>query len=386
MPKIGIIGGTFDPIHNGHVEMARCAADRLGISKILFITGGNPPHKKDINITDAKLRSEMVKRTIKCDKRFEAFDYEIEKEGYSYTADTLEYLASNNPKNDYYFILGADSLDYIDNWYKPEKIFELAKILVFSRGGFDCRKKTDALVKKFGGQIIILDDDIPDISSTLVRTYADMGQDISRFVSEEAEKLIWEKRLYRGEFSELRAKVMRRLEEKRFAHTLGVCKAAVKLAEIFGEDVKKAYTAALLHDIAKNIPKDEMYEMCEKNAVALDEFEKEHPVLVHAKLGAYIAKSEFGICDEDIINAIKWHTLGRCEMSRLEKIIFVADMIEEGRHFPEVDKIRKEAFKNLDRALYMALDSTICFNEEKGSDVHKEAYVLRDYFKKLCCI
>lgn len=386
MPKIGIIGGTFDPIHNGHVEMARCAADRLGISKILFITGGNPPHKKDINITDAKLRSEMVKRTIKCDKRFEAFDYEIEKEGYSYTADTLEYLTGNNPKNDYYFILGADSLDYIDNWYKPEKIFELAKILVFSRGGFDCRKKTDALVKKFGGQIIILDDDIPDISSTLVRTYADMGQDISRFVSEEAEKLIWEKRLYRSEFSELRAKVMRRLEEKRFAHTLGVCKAAVKLAEIFGEDVKKAYTAALLHDIAKNIPKDEMYEMCEKNAVALDEFEKEHPVLVHAKLGAYIAKSEFGICDEDIINAIKWHTLGRCEMSRLEKIIFVADMIEEGRHFPEVDKIRKEAFKNLDRALYMALDSTICFNEEKGSDVHKEAYVLRDYFKKLCCI
>ena len=101
MPKIGIIGGTFDPIHNGHTEMAKKALERLKLSKVLFMTGGNPPHKKECDITDAEIRHEMVKATIKKNKKFEAFDYEIKKQGYSYTAETLEYLKKENPKNDY---------------------------------------------------------------------------------------------------------------------------------------------------------------------------------------------------------------------------------------------------------------------------------------------
>lgn len=386
MPKTGIMGGTFDPIHNGHIEMAKNALRHLKLSKVIFITGGNPPHKKDVSITDALLRYEMVKKSIENEQSFEATDYEITKEGYSYTADTLEYLKNKNPQEDYYFILGADSLDYIDKWYKPEKIFSMAKLVVFSRGKFDCRKKTDMLIKKFGGQVIILNDDIPDISSTMIRTYVDMGQDISSFVPENAKRYIFEKGLYRGGFTELRAKVMNSMEERRFSHTLGVCKMAVRMAGIFKEDIKKAYKAALLHDCAKNIPKDEMYAMCEKNGVELDEFEKENSSLVHAKLGAYMVKNTYGISDEDIINAVKWHTLGRREMSKLEKIIFVADMSEEGRRFPYAERLREEAYKNLDRAVYMCADYTIKFNEAKGNPVHKNAYLVRDYFKKLCGI
>ena len=383
MPKIGIIGGTFDPIHNGHTEMAKKALERLKLSKVLFMTGGNPPHKKECDITDAEIRHEMVKATIKKNKKFEAFDYEIKKQGYSYTAETLEYLKKENPKNDYYFIMGADSLDYIDKWYKPEVVFSLAKIVVFSRSDYDCRKKTDMLLSKFGAQIIILDDDIPDISSTMIRNYADMGQSISRFVHEDVEKMIWTKRLYRGEFSELRVKVMNSLEEKRYAHTLGVCKAAVKMAKVYREDVKKAYMAALLHDCAKNIPKDEMYELCREKNVELDKYEKELPMLVHAKLGAVIAKEKYNVADEDIINAVKWHTLGRCEMSKLEKIIFVADMVEEHRNFPGVDRLREVMYDNLDRMVYLCYESTIKFNEEKGNTIHPAAYEIRDYYKKI---
>jgi len=382
MPKIGIIGGTFDPIHKGHTEMAKKALERLKLSKVLFMTGGNPPHKKECDITDAKIRHEMVKAAIKDNKKFEAFDYELKKQGYSYTAETLEYLKKENPKNEYYFIMGADSLDYIDKWYKPEVVFSLAKIVVFSRSDFDCRKKTDVLLGKFGAQIIILDDDIPDISSTMVRTYADMGQSVSGLVHEDVEAMIWEKRLYRGKYSELRVKVMNTLEEKRYAHTLGVCKVAVKMAKVYREDVKKAYIAALLHDCAKNIPKEEMYEMCREKQVELDKYEKELPMLVHAKLGAVIAKEKFGIEDEDILNAVKWHTLGRKEMSKLEKIIFVADMVEENRSFPGVDRLREVMYDDLDNMVYLCYDSTIKFNEIKGNTVHPDAYEIREYFKK----
>lgn len=379
MPKIGIMGGTFDPIHNGHTEMAKKAMERLKLSKVLFMTDGTPPHKEEI--TSAELRYQMVKLAIKTNRNFEASDYELKKQGYSYTAQTLEFLKKENPQNDYYFIMGADSLNYMDKWYKPEVIFSLAKIVVFSRSDFDCRKKTDMLIAKFGGQVIILNDDIPDISSTMIRKYADMGQDISGFVNEDVEKIIWTKRLYRGKFSDLRVKVMNSLEEKRFAHTLGVCAAAVKMAGVYKENPEKAYVAALLHDCAKNIPEDEMYELCEEKNVELDEYEKRMPALVHAKLGAQIAKEKYGVFDEDIINAVRWHTLGRKEMSRLEKIIFVADMVEENRKFPGVDRLRAKMYDNLEHMVYLCYEATVKFNEEKGGKIHPDAYSAMEYFK-----
>lgn len=384
MAKIGIMGGTFDPIHNGHIEMAQKAKERLGLLKVLFVTGGNPPHKKEQSVSPGNIRHVMVTEAIKDYSGFEACDYEITKNGYSYTAETLQSLSSQNPGDEFFFILGADSLDYIDKWHKPEVIFSLAKIVVFARGEFDCLKKTDILIEKFKAEVIILNDEIPDISSTNIRMYADMDMDISQWIPQEVEKIIKRERLYKGYFSKLRADVEKAEKPSRFIHVLGVCKFAVKMAEIFGEDIKKTYTAALLHDIAKNTDEKKMYEMCAENGVFLDEFELENPQLVHAKLGAYLAKAEYGVKDEDIINAVKWHTLGRCNMTKLEKIIFVADMVEEGRKFPGVENLRRAAFENLDKAVYLCADATIRFNEERKRPVHKNAYMLREHFGNIC--
>ncbi len=381
MSRIGILGGTFDPCHIGHIEMALKAKEHLKLKKTVFMPGGNPPHKEEI--TPAELRFRMVSEAIADYEGLEVWDYEINKKTHSYTADTLGHLKSENPQDDYYFILGGDSLDYLDHWYNPEQIFALAKIVVFSRDDFNIRAKTDSLIKKFGGQIIILDDEIKDVSSTMVRNYVDMGLDISGLVPTGTQKIIYENNLYHHSFTELRKKVESREEPGRFLHTIGVTKAAVKMAEIFGEDPKKAYIAALLHDIAKHISGSEMYDMCKNRGVVLDDAEMENPGLVHAKLGAYLAKAEYGIEDEDIINAIAWHTLGRCEASRLEKIIFVADMVEEGRSFLALEKIRKTAYKNLDKAVYMCADSVIRFNTGKGKKVHPNAYMVREHFKKL---
>lgn len=379
MPKIGILGGTFDPIHNGHIEMAEAAKKRLDLSEILFITGGNPPHKKEKKVTDCKIRHEMTELCLRGREGFFAIDYEVKKENYSYTAETLGYLKKENPDNEYFFIVGADSLDYMEKWFRPEEIFKLSTIVVFSRGDFLVEKKAKDLEERFGGKVIILTDKISDISSTKIRLLADMGEDISEYVPKPCKEYIEKNGLYKGELSKVREEVKSALEEKRYIHTLGVAKMSVYLAEIYGVDIKKAYLAGLLHDIAKNIPKDEMIKLSKEKNVPLDDFEWENPHLIHPKLGAYIAREKFKIEDDDILNAIKWHTLGRPGMSDLEKIIYVSDMIEEGRSYPEVEYLRGESLKGLNRAVYCCIDETIKYNE--GKKIHPSAYEVREFYK-----
>lgn len=378
MPKLGILGGTFNPIHVGHIEMAEAAKSALGLDRVLFIPSGNPPHKKRNGITDAKIRFEMVQKSVEGIDGFTAYDYEINKESFSYTAETLEHLSDH--ETELYFILGADSLDYIENWHRPDAIFRLAAIAVFGRDDFDSQKKAENLKKKFGGRIIFLKDKITDISSTKIRMMCDMGLDISAYVPKGAREVITANRLYLGHYTELREQVKKVLKASRFTHTEGVIKTAVKMAEIFDEDIEKTYISALLHDSAKNLP--DLQRLCEKYSAELDEFEKSHPQLIHAKLGAELARSVYRIEDPEIINAIKWHTLGRIGMTRLEKIIFVADMAEPNRNFPNVEEIRAAAFKNLDEAVCRCLEQTIKYNEEQGNDVHPTAYELLRHFKE----
>ncbi len=379
MPKIGILGGTFDPIHNGHIEMAKAAKTALDLSEVLFITGGNPPHKKEKKVTDARIRHEMVEGAIKGLDGFRAIDYEIKKENYSYTAETLKFFKSQNPDDEYFFIVGADSLDYMEDWFSPEKIFRLSRVVAFSRDDFKMCEKAKKLEEKFGGEIILLKDKILDISSTEIRTLVDMGEDISALVPKTCKDFIEKHGLYKDKFSKIREDVKSALEEKRYIHTLGVAKMCVRLARLYGVDTQKAYIAGILHDIAKNIPKDEMLRLSKEKKVPLDDFEWENPHLIHPKLGAMISRERFGIDDPDILNAVSWHTLGRVGMSDLEKIVYVADMIEEGRNYPEVEFLRSVAFKNLDKAVYACIDATIEFNKDKK--IHPSAYGVLKYYK-----
>ncbi|MEK5232631.1 bis(5'-nucleosyl)-tetraphosphatase (symmetrical) YqeK [Lysinibacillus sp. FSL K6-0232] len=156
------------------------------------------------------------------------------------------------------------------------------------------------------------------------------------------------------------AAIKPRMPEKRYIHTIGVMETAIELAQKYGEDVKKAETAAILHDIAKyadiewmeNIVRDQHLD------ARLLGWGSE---LLHGPVGAYIAQSEFGITDEELLNAIRFHTTGRAHMSRLEKIIFVADMIEPNRRFDGVDRLRKKAKKNLDKAVSACVRHTLAF-------------------------
>lgn len=165
------------------------------------------------------------------------------------------------------------------------------------------------------------------------------------------------------------------LTNERYIHTIGVMETAVTLAKLFHVDVKKAEIAAIFHDFAKYRPLEEMKRIILENNMPREllEFNSE---LWHAPVGAYLVQTEVGIQDEEILNAIKYHTSGREKMAALEKIIYVADYIEPGRKFPGVDEVRGLAKENLDAALLKAVQNTIQFLLKKNQPIFPMTFLL----------
>lgn len=158
----------------------------------------------------------------------------------------------------------------------------------------------------------------------------------------------------------IQKKLSKRLNKERYNHTLGVAYTASSLAMKYGEDIKTAFLAGLLHDCAKAYKSSKYLQMAKDYSVSVTESEEENPSLLHAKLGACLAKNVYGIFDENILNSIIYHTTGRPDMSVLEKIIYIADYIEPGRYKQKrLKEIRETAFNNLDQCMVMILEDTI---------------------------
>ena len=177
------------------------------------------------------------------------------------------------------------------------------------------------------------------------------------------------------------------LTKDRYHHTLGVASTAVAMAMRYNPDpsnsnfIKRAELAGLLHDCAKCMDNNKKLRICEKNNLSCSSFEKSHPYLLHGKVGAYIAQTKFKIEDNDILQAITWHTTGRPDMSLLEKIIFIADYIEPSRNpIPELNLIRQLAFVDIDKAMEKILSNTLKFLESKGNPIDKMTQTTYDSY------
>ena len=163
--------------------------------------------------------------------------------------------------------------------------------------------------------------------------------------------------------------VKKQLTDHRYLHTLGVVETAIQLAEKYGEDIKKAELAAIFHDYAKFRSKDEMKNIILEQEDMPEILLRYNSELWHAPVGAYLVEKEVGVEDRDVLNAIKYHTSGRVNMSLLEKIIYVADYIEPGRHFPGVEEVRELAQQELNSALIKSLQNTITFLLKKNQAI-----------------
>ncbi len=381
MAKIGIMGGTFNPIHNAHIELAYTALLQFKLDKVLFITNGNPPHKKKFSVLDCHIRHKMVKLAISEYPKFEAYDYEIKKNSLSYSYETLQHLKKLDKSNDLYFIIGADSLNGIKTWKKPRLIMELCTFLIYNRKGYDARADLEELKKEYYLKAEFIRAPEVDISSSEIREKIIKGEDVSKYLPEDVNAFIKRNGLYKREEISLRQQLKKELKTERYYHSINVCNMASEMAEIFGVSKGKAYLAGILHDCAKCISYQKMLTMCEDLDVDLDEYERETPALIHAKLGEKVAIAHYGIYDKEILEAIRYHTLGNPKMGNISKIVYVADMLEPSRRFDGIDELREIAKKDLDLAVYECTKKTIEFNLAKNRPVHPMAYMMLEAFE-----
>lgn len=191
--------------------------------------------------------------------------------------------------------------------------------------------------------------------------------------------------LARMDLEAMEEKLKGMLTEKRYRHSIGVMETAVEMAEIFGVDVEKARLAGLLHDCAKDIDKNKRIPLCKELGVLLDPVKKEQRGLIHADLGAKMLETEFGILDVEIIDAVKYHTLGREKMTDLEKILYLADIIEPNRTpFEGIEELRALCKTNLDCAMLFALERTIEYIQHRHKKLHSQTLQAQQYFLEIC--
>ena len=363
--RIAMYGGSFNPIHNAHTAIASMFVKKLKLDKLLFIPTASAPHKSDSGVVDGKHRLEMCRLAAKNIKKSEACDIELNRSGKSYTIDTLCELERLYPDSELYLIMGADMFTTLLEWKQPEEIFKKAVLCTVPRNDDDITVLSEYAekYKAMGAQTCVLDMKLIDISSTAVRQNIKDDKSISKLVCGDVAKYIYANYLYMN-ISEINydrfKKVLRsRMGEKRFIHSCNVSEEAVRLAKKYGADEEKARLAGILHDVTKETPQSAQIEFMDEHEVPLTALERSSPKLWHAISGSVFVRDVMGITDEDVINAIRYHTSGRAGMSVLEKCIFIADFTSAERNYDDVEVMRALADKSLEEAMRYGLAFSI---------------------------
>lgn len=363
--RIAMFGGSFNPIHNAHTDIAAAFIKKLKLDKLIFIPTAIPPHKSDEEIIDAEHRLAMCRLAAEDIKKAEVSDIEIMRQGKSYTVDTLSQLKELYPESELYLITGADMFLTLQEWKNPEEIFSLASVCTVPRDDADYErlKAHEIKLNTMGARTVVLDIKRMDISSTEIRNRVFNDESISKFVDEKVEAYIYANYLFMNksklDYDRFHKVIRARMGEKRYIHSVNVSVEAQRLAKNYGADVEKAKLAGLLHDITKETNPQEQLQIITNSHIILSDVEKYSQKLWHAIAGAAFVRDVIGIDDEDIFNAIRYHTSGRAGMSLLEKVIFIADFTGAERDYDGVDKMRGLAEKSLEEAMTFGLSFSI---------------------------
>lgn len=390
MPKerIGIMGGSFNPIHARHIEMALCAKREFHLERIIFLPTGNPPHKRE-GLEDAEDRFEMTRLAVQGMPGFTASRMEIDREGIIYTVDTLTRLQKQMPDTAFDYIIGEDTLVDLPNWRKVDKVFTLCRFLVCCRTSDEIRNHPFVgELEKRGASFAFLTLPPSVVSSTGVREKLKTGETVTE-LPPQVEEYIRLMGLYGKEPSpagaaQFYSRLRETLSDKRLVHSLLVAHTARGLARIHGVNEEQAALAGLLHDCAKCLPLASMQRIARENRLLLDKETLQSGNLLHGPVGAVVAEKEFGVQDPIILSAIRCHTTGKVGMLPLDMIVFLSDKIEPSRRtYPVLEEVRALAQQDLGKAMLHSLKSTLDYVRSQNTEPHPLTQQVADWLQRI---
>ena len=341
--RILVFGGSFDPPHLGHAALLSAAARAVKPGRILIVPAYQAP-LKDRPATGASERLAMIRlgllRALPARwRRAARIDHgELRLKRRVYTIDTLKRLAKSHPGAELHFAVGSDAAASFDSWKEPARLRRMCRWWSARRSKNS--RAIPAFFKRLPGRM-------PEISSTELRELLASGEDVSASLAPAVRAYIGRRGLYG---TGLLRSLEGLLPPDRMAHTLAVTRLAEKLARRWGEDPAKARLAALLHDCGRALSGPSMKSYARRRRLkvpALKEIIRRRPLLLHAYIGADLARRRFGVTDPAVLSAIRKHTLGGREMSRLDRLLYVADAASEDRGHPGAKALRQKAFRDL---------------------------------------
>lgn len=380
--KIGLFGGTFDPIHTAHIEMAQAFANALHLDRVILMPTGMPPHKLKTRVASAEHRLAMCRAAVQDNPLFDVSDLEIRRKGASFTVDTLEQLHREMPGNEWYLITGADMFMTLGSWHRFDDIAKLAVLCSTPRPPIKERAMQQYAeeLSARGAECRILPLIESNVSSTAVRDRLNAGSPIDDLVPPTVAEYIAANQLYKDDeqmqnrtrdeqFIEI---IRGRLTGKRFRHSLAVADEAYRLAVRYGADPDKARTAGILHDILKDDSPETQLQILRDFDILMSDVEIGAQKLWHAMAGSVFIERVLGLEDADIVQAVRYHTTAKAGMTILEKVLYLADFTSADRDYEDVDEMRRLVDIGMIPAMRYALRYTITELVERGVPIHPD--------------
>ena len=385
--KLGILGGSFNPFHNGHLFLADTVLSTLKLDRVIFIPAFRSPFKLDSVFDCCALdRIDMVAAAIEGDLRYSIDNSEIKREGISYTINTLEdiierYIPTGKPV----LIIGDDLAADFSKWRESDRILQLSEIAVACR--------LSSIPKKHAFPHIIVKNDVMNISSQVIRQKIKEGIDWRSLVPSGTRAIIEDRQLYgfrNAKISEncnqsliqrIETEARETLSHERFLHSRNTALHASDMCRRFGLDPQAGYLAGIAHDLAKQMDNKHLVKIVKADGQEISALEKDKPNLLHGKAAAVLLRDRFCIHNEDVLEAVAFHTSGRENMGQLAKVIYIADKTEYSRNIdPALRKMCME--EDLDSILFTVLEKTIGKLKAKELDLSEDTLMLLERIKE----
>lgn len=369
--KVAILGGSFDPVHREHVRLAEAAIEELGLGRLLIMPSYRAPHKTKGAFASGEDRIAMCRLAFSGLQNAEVSDFELNAGGTSYTYLTCRWLKERFPSAERYFLVGADMLENFFSWREPDEILKHVALVACGRGKQEICGLHGRFRERFGCDFSELGFRGGEVSSTAIRTALAFGKEPEE-LAPTVLGYIRERGLYRYEA----ARALELEKPERREHSYRVAQLATERAKSLGVPFEQALLAAMLHDCGKYVP---------LSSPLLSGFSAPKDVpepVLHQYTGAFLAEHAFGIKDEEILRAITYHTSGREDMSTLEKLLFLSDLLEEGRTFCGVEALRALFWQDLDACLARSLKEQVEYLRTTGKPIYPLTLQAERFYSK----